>query len=413
MISFLVVVAGFMPLNSNYLKNIAQEKLLELGADSVHIGYIAVTVWSGVRIRDVSVRKIISPTESYHITLGTISVRANIISAAYELLVRKTFTALEQEDYFSLAYHSPLDAVNEVAEFMGLIGSMRAVALAGGELVLIRGAKKSTKVADVSINCKRNSPNHLTGSLRCGVVAVPENHSVKNFSADFLLEGPLFHLVNGRGDLLGGEVRLGAEVDLVNRSVLGANLRASNIDLSQLYREPQQGTVEGRADITFQFAPGSLCFSSIAGQGTLGASGVHLSRLPFQRTLITALVASGFSELYFDTIQSDFELSSGKVVLESTGKGGDLWFKAKGWVNSDMVMDQQIEGELSEEFASQLPAFMAATLERSEDGGRVFKFHLYGPADEPRLEIDKDQLRGVVRRGFSELRRSVRGSRRR
>ncbi|KMQ51208.1 hypothetical protein CHISP_1914 [Chitinispirillum alkaliphilum] len=410
LIAALFILLGFIPVKHSYFNNLIEDNLLVSGADSVSLGSVQASLWRGIEIRDLYVNKTISPAESYEFSAEAVSVRINLVSAVLGRLFRAKEETAEQQDYFAYLYHHPLEAFTEFVETVQEYKVVSKFSLEGGSFVLLLENEEGMIVDGLFLQSRRTSNEPVSGIIRCEKIYKSSMGLIEYLGGEFLLDGSTFHMANGRGVVFGGNLAFSGGVNYKQRLLLGAKLSLRDLDLEILSQNTGdiEGSMRGMADLSFSLEPGYPDFDSLSGHGMLKAKAVHLRELPLQKSLVSAMVATNLSNLSFKAIESQIELSDGKFNLNTTGYGEMLNFKASGWLKPDMMINQNVDGEFTPHFTSQLPPIVATSLDKTEQGGRVFKCRLYGNLSNPRLELDQGVLRGAVRSTFSDVREGFR-----
>jgi hypothetical protein len=398
----LLVLAGFVPVRLGALSGVAEGILRDAGADSASAGEVSVTLFRGLRVKDVKTYKHISASEEYRVSVARADVSCNILSLA--LRVSSSPELLKPErDIFRELYESPLQFAGDISLQAMSLGSVKKVYAQGADVAFTHKGKEWISADGVSINIasKRKS---LRGDLSANTVAihgiaVVEGFSVKLFAGDGRLD-----LASGRGTVFGGKI--GAELSLGLRDfrLIGGKARVEGLDLGKYCDGTgfPYGRLGGRASIDVQIEEGSpAALDSVRARGSFSAAGLSADNIAIQRAPAVSQLSKALRSLLFSEAAGSFELEGGKISFsEITGTGDVMSFKSAGRADFEGKLAQDFEGELSKEFVDGLPRVIRNSLERTPGGGGKFKCRITGTFHKPRVEVDKNVYKRAIRNIF-------------
>jgi len=388
-LAFLVLL-GFLPFRLKALNRVAQDALLNAGADSVRVERVSVTFFKGVSVKGLETSKKINPREEYRTSIERVDISSNLLLLAFWALGKPDLLNLER-DIFMEIYENPFALVSDASALMTGAKPFKKVIIndAGVEFFERKKPGLSVSGASVKIDKKHNA---VWGKMNVRQITVPALAKVENFSVKFGADNERFFLMDGSGTVYGGKLRADASIDLKSASVLEGKITIAELDLEQFCVQTKlpQGRMSGKVNLSAILEESNAsAIDSVKASGAINVRSLTAINLPLQNTQIMNFVSPELKTLRFSEIRGDFTLSRSKLRFKEIKGSGDIMnFKSTGWVGLDASLNQEFEGVFSKDFASTLSGLVRSSLEADTSGGRRFNCKISGTFENPRVDID-------------------------
>jgi len=388
-IAFLILM-GFLPFRLKALNQVVENVLLNAGADSVSVGGVSVTFFTGVSVRELKTSKRINPREEYHTSIERVDVSSNLLSLAFWAFGKPDLLN-PQRDIFMELYEKPFALVSDASALMTGAKPLKKVGIRGADVEFFEKKKQGISAFGANIKIDRKH-NAIWGKMNVSQVTIPSLAMVENFSVKLGADSERFFLIDGSGTVYGGKLRADASIDLKNASLLDGKITIAGLDLDQFCTQIKftQGRMSGKVDLSAVLEESNASsLDSVRASGTVAVRNLTVVNLPLQNTPLINFVSPELRTLRFSEVRGDFTLSRSRLRFrEIVGSGDIMNFRSSGWVGLDASLDQNFEGTFSRAFAGTLSGLVRSSLEQTADGGRRFNCRISGTFQNPRVDVD-------------------------
>jgi len=401
----LLVLIGFIPIRFGVLSGIAEHVLKSAGADSVTVGGVSVTLWTGVHVHDAEAYKRISPTEDYRVRVHRADISCNMFRFGVMMLVSPNMLT-PGRDMFREVYEKPLELVSDASVYAMSLGPFKKIAFRGAAINFTDKGSPGLSMAGASANIRRRggASRSLGGDAHAKEVVIPALAKVENFHIKLLADRDRLELVDGGGSIFGGKVSAGLSLDLKESLVRGGKVRVKGLDLEKFCKGTgfAPGRMAGKVNADAVVSPGTpAILDSIRAKGSLSVTRLSAVDIALQRTPAVAQVSGDLRTLLFAQVTGEFEMGGGRFTFsELAGLGDVLKFRSAGWIGFDGRLNHNFEGEFSPQFISGLPRLVRNSLEPADNGGGRFKCRITGTIERPRVDIDRSVYNRALRNLF-------------
>ncbi|MCL2689420.1 MAG: AsmA-like C-terminal region-containing protein [Chitinispirillia bacterium] len=392
-LAFLVLL-GFLPFRLKALNKIAEDALLNAGADSVRVEMVSVTFFTGVSVKGLETSKRISPRVEYRTSIERVDISSNLLLLAFWVLGKSDLLNLER-DIFMEIYENPFTLVSDASTMIIDAKPFKKVSVRGAGVEFFERKKPSLSAfgANVKIDKKHNA---IWGKIDVSQVTIPSLVTAKNFSAKLHADTERLFLMDGSGTVFGGKMRADASIDLENASLLEGKIAIAELDLEKFCTQMKftQGSMSGKVSVSAAFQKSNIStfdsvLDSIKASGNITVKNLTAVNLPLQNTQIMSFVSPELKTLRFSEVNGNFALDRSRLRFsEIVGRGDIMNFKSSGWVGLDASLHQDFEGVFSKDFSSTLSGLVRSSLEADTSGGRRFNCRISGTFQNPRVDID-------------------------
>jgi hypothetical protein len=400
----LAVLAGFVPVRFVILKGITENVLRDMGADSVSVESVTVSLWTGVQVHGLNAYKRINAAEDYRIAARHVDIRVNLprLGLAWFRSPQQFF----DRDMFHDAYVKPLEFVRDVRSETFL--PIKKIAARGAGIRFTNKAGKPGVHADgISANLIRRGKTGdktLGGDANVKEAVIPSLAKIENFHIRFRTDGDRLDLTDGYGAIFGGKINAALSLCLDGTHILSGKARVKGLDLEKFCRitgfSPGRMTGKVSADAVAEkgspFAVDSIRAKGSISVARLTAEGIALQKAPAVNQVLGELRIMPFSE-----VRGDFEIADARISFaELAGQGDVLTFRSAGWIGFDGRLSHDFNGEFSPQFVAGLARLIRNGLEPTEDGGGRFRCRITGTIDRPRVDVDRSVYSRAIRNLF-------------
>ncbi|NLD98800.1 MAG: hypothetical protein GX640_02910 [Fibrobacter sp.] len=404
-----VLLLGFFPFSHSWLDKYALETLKRTGVENCSIGKVHITLWKGIDIRDLKVTAK-DTAVTYTAEFSKVKITANLLSSFMEWRKNRTEFDILSIDSLSNAHKNPLFA-NTLLRFASDFHELIAVEISCRKLVRSTVQNESSELNDFIIKMNRNKNNEKIIETRfIGSHLKVSGTAVTLIRGDADLEHGVIRLKRCRGRAFGGKFKLIGELDCRTGYLNNLSISATGIDIQSLVRGyvPDTLSLTGLIDFDLTIDPGYFNIAALQGKGVFHLSHVQISNSPVVNSIYQMLEIANPVPLSFSKVKINLQMGTDKILQTvSSGSGEMLDFKADGWIQPTGDFSQQVDATISAGFAKQLSEFIATSLEKTSDGGRVIRCRIYGNSANPKVELDKEIMKNAVNNVFRQMKESI------
>ncbi|MCL2219665.1 MAG: AsmA-like C-terminal region-containing protein [Chitinispirillia bacterium] len=427
------LVVGFVPVRLGMFSGIAESTLKNVGADSVSVGGVSVSLWNGVRVHDFKAYKRINAAEDYRVHAHRVDISINLFRLAARLLFQpKSAHAENSRDVFHEAYEDPLEFIGGIR----LIHTLKTVKLRGAGVNFTQKGKSWVSLNGVSADVSRQVEFRralldsssgiiifgrlfrqritLAGVLNVREAAVPSIAKVEHFNVKLLAEGDRLDLFDGSGNIFGGKINTDMSFGFRRHSshvlygsesrILNGRVHIKGLDLDRFCNETgfSPGRMTGKVNADAEVVMETVAhIDSVKAKGALTVTRLTASDIALQRAPAVSQVSGDLRQLSFAQVKGKFDVAKSRLTFdELIGQGDILKFRSAGWIGFDGRLSHDFEGEFSPEFTAGLGRLVRNGLEPTEDGGGRFKCRITGTIERPRVDVDRSVYNRALRNLF-------------
>jgi hypothetical protein len=404
----ILVLVGFIPAGSRFVRDIAENALRGMGADSVSVGSVSIVLWTGLRIEDIATYKRISDKgDSYRASAGSADIGCNLVSAAVMLAFNPDILKPSGRDVFREAYEKPFELLGDISHAASSLRPVKKITLRSAGIEFTGKGKPGVSVSGAEVALRRGAGMALSGSVSVRETVVPALAKVENFNARISIDGDRLELADGGGAVFGGKLRMNISIDARQSKVLGGEASVSGLDLGKFCVGTgfSPGSLAGKVAIKASLESGFPAhLDSAKAKGSVKVTNLSAADLALQKVPIVSQLSRDLRLLRFSEVKGGFTVAGGRLHFkEIAGIGDVLKFRSAGWVGFDGRISQDFEGELSAGFVAGLSRLVRGSLEKTENEGGRFKCKIGGTFHKPKIELDRsvyDRAIGGVFKGL-------------
>lgn len=400
-----VVATLIFPVSHPILVQKVSTYLKDSGADSSRVGNVTIKIWQGIEISDIYVDKEISSHEKYSFSAEKITVKVNILSSIF-LKKSRELPVKGKEYLFYELYREPKYYLGEWFRFLNQYKTFRGLSIMEPH-VSITGFDSldigmNGGVVDLDNDCEKKEMNvqYQIGSSKINGLLFEYNKGT------LLIDENNLKIIRSNGRCFDGKYKMTGDIDVYQSRIRALQIGGTGFAMSLLYNGSDvSGGVPG-GDINFdvKLEPSAFHYDSLRGSGVLAIEKTVIAGTSFQRSLKNLIMSPLIDTLRFSRVKNEFDLRKNLTFFNKTqGSGSEVDFSAKGWIQPDGSLNQNIEAVLNESFVRRLAPAAANSLIVGEKGERIFRCKVYGNSASPRVELDSIVLKRAIGSVFNEM----------
>lgn len=403
----ILLIAGFFPISHPAITRYVRSIIEKSDIDTCSIGRISLTPWKGVTFYDVIAGGVTNNNTEYNLHFSKIRINLNVIRSFTKWpQIKLSFMQLRKSVHNNFAedFSGTLDML---LSYSDQVQDVKSIIINGKQLKIQRNDTLVLTANRFSFDINRNKEEPQT--LEIALEAAEFDYQkfiVTFFKSSAVYNNRTLKINNCRGRIFDGKFRLDSELNLRDNFLVALSLMASKIDIDQIadLAETRYGCYYGEMDFHLNFQPSFLNLDSLRGKGSINASNVKIEDSPVQKSLVELFNIDKLTELSFDRVKSDFKIVNKDTInSEISANGRSIDLKSNGYFNLYGMIDQNIDATLSEEFAKELPDFVAKSLETGEDNRLNVRCKVYGTIDNPKVELDREIMKRTIGNVFEEM----------
>jgi hypothetical protein len=399
-------VAGLIfPISHPVLVQKVSRYLQNCGADSCRVGKVTVKIWQGIEIADIYVDKQISSHEKYSFYAEKLSINVNLLTS----ILLKKFRELPikgKEYLFYELYREPQYYLGEWFRFLNQYKTFRGLNIIEPRIVIMGFDSLSVEISggvvDVSNDFEKKEMNVLYQLSSTTVNGLLFEYNKGALSID---EKNL-KVIRSKGRYLNGKYKMAGDIDVFQSRIRSIQIGVTGLQMNTLYlgMDSSSGKLDGDISFDVKLEPSAFHYDSLRGSGVLVIANSLITGTTFQKSLKNLIMCPQIDTLRFEKVKNDFDMRKNRTFFNKThGTGSELDFSAKGWIQPDGSLNQNIEAVFSQNFVKGLSPVVANSLIEGENGGRVFRCKVYGNSVSPRVELDSLVLKKAIGNVFNDM----------
>jgi hypothetical protein len=367
-------------------------------ADSCAVQKATLSLWQGIRLEGVSLRKALGPGSSMTVQIPSLRLSVRILPllvkhvAVQEIRIRKPNISLEMP----LARPSPKKDQGPALALLDLAGlpvsvSIERFSVSQGSVSFKKG--KSFVLCDgLDLKLALSRSPELKGRLSLAWLEIDKKWRISNAEVPFRADLNAMEITNAKGSFCKGNMSFSGRLKTKGPTLDTLAFGLTSLSLEKVYTASGQkeGTLKGSADIRLELSQSSLAADSLRGKGFFSASRVVASGLPIQKQFWVMLFLPKLSEMRFNKVSAPMVIRNARIHTGKIEAEGDpIDVLSSGWVGIDGTLHQEVTAILAGELLTRVPMRMKTVLLPAQNNDRMLKCTVSGTFEKPVIALDE------------------------
>jgi hypothetical protein len=280
--------------------------------------------------------------------------------------------------------------------------TLSKVALDNGDIVMLAQTNKELlHLQGINLTSSIGfADDKLSGDGKAGIDEINLSNSlfIHQLTALMKLTGDSIELDSLKGQLADGRISGNVTVKVLGDLKYAIQMQVKDADLDKLLQDAKAKRVmNGKLQATVSLE-GTGGLPTIAGTGNAEIVGGTLSGIPVLNLIGSILQVPELNQIAFDECRLEFSMTNNVLqtpvirliskTVQITGKGTVTL--ADNQLNHDMTL------ALAPEVLANVPSAIRGIFAQREDGFLTLDFHVSGPYDSPKTDIEKRLVKGAA-----------------
>jgi hypothetical protein len=285
-----------------------------------------------------------------------------------------------------------------------ILGVIKSFSLSGGKLTLIDGKDSTLSSGGIALSVKVDGRS-AQGTLAADSLSIA-GLLFRHILSPVAVGDDTVRVSKIEARAFDGTIEGAAAISLKTARISNGTLSIDKINIKKLHKAFHgEGDLSGRLGADLTIAGSVVNADSLRVSGPVRLSDVKISSLAVQKSIIRALLLPGLDTLKFSKGSGRIAITSQRFRIDTLdAEGNPMRLVASGWIGFQNAGDLRLKGTFDRTYVKRLSDIVGNSLDPAENGGRSFSCRIWGPMDNPKIEIARSIVNRTVQNVFESMR---------